>query len=169
MSAAWQQPGMINPNRRDRDEFLRALDEARRSAMGEDDETSGIQHSAAGGPPPSAEFMRTLEGMAGRIKSYISAGILARLYADGTSRAMPEPEKPAPPPLPPKSEHEAVLDELHLTPNLTSQELARIRREFAKVNHPDRVEPLQRDEATRRMTIANSVIDEALRDKKAPH
>jgi hypothetical protein len=58
------------------------------------------------------------------------------------------------------------MAELHLTPNLTCEDLARIRREFAKLNHPDRVLPPEREEATRRMTIANSLIDEALRSKR---
>jgi hypothetical protein len=169
MSAAWQQPGMINPNRHDRDEFLRALEEARRAAMDAEDEHAGVdQPRAAAGPPRSVEFLRTLETMAGKVKSYISAGILARIYADTAVRSAPDLEPPPPPP-PAKSEHEAVVDELHLTPNLTSNDLARIRREFAKVNHPDRVQPPRREEATRRMTIANSLIDDALRGKKAAH
>jgi hypothetical protein len=58
------------------------------------------------------------------------------------------------------------VDELHLTPNLSCEDLARIRREYAKLHHPDRVVPEQRQEATRLMTIANSLIDEALRSKR---
>jgi hypothetical protein len=165
---------MTNLNRRDRDEFLRALEEARRAAMADDEESSAVHERAAGGLPRSSEFLRTVEGMAGRLRSYISAGLLARLYSDGATRpADTEADaasQPAPPAAAPtKTEQEAVLDELHLTPNLTSEELARIRREFAKTNHPDRVLPPRRDEATRRMTIANSVIDEAMRSKKPQH
>lgn len=156
---------MINPKRRERDEFLRALEEARRAAMGDDEESAGAQEKPVTAPG-SSELLRTLDRMAGRLKSYISAGLLTRLYSDAGARTSPEPE-PLPPPLPPKSEHEAVVDELHLTPNLSRQDLAEIRRRFAKVNHPDRVQPPNREEATRRMTIANSVIDEALRGKKA--
>ena len=115
--------------------------------------------------------------MAGRIRTYISNGLIYRFYADDASRASEdaeptgnpeakaEPEQPQPPPSP-KSEHEVVVAELQLTPNLTCDDLARIRREFAKVHHPDRVLPPQREEATRRMTIANSLIDEALRGKR---
>jgi hypothetical protein len=153
---------MINLNRRDRDEFVRALEEARRAAMGGDEDAA---ERASAERPRSAEFLRTIDRMADRLKSYMSAGLLARLYSDGGGRAAPEPQA-APPPGPPKSEQEAVMDELHLTPNLSSEDLARIRREFAKVNHPDRVLPPRRDEATRRMTIANSAIDEALRGRK---
>jgi hypothetical protein len=164
---------MMKPNRRDRDEFMKALDEARRAAMAADEEASAAQEQ----PPSSSEFLRALDRMAGALRTYISTGLLARLYADGETRSAPDPEpeleavpEPPPPPAPAKSEHEAVVDELHLTPGLSAQDLARIRREFAKANHPDRVVAPQREEATRRMTIANSVIDEALRGKTGrPH
>ena len=76
--------------------------------------------------------------MAGKVRSYISAGLLSRLYSEGFSRPPAEEAAPEPPP-PPKSEHEQVVDELHLTPNLTSTDLKLIRRKFAKTNHPDRV------------------------------
>jgi hypothetical protein len=173
---------MISASRRERDEFLRALEEARRAAMADDEDAPpAAEERASPEPPRSSEFLSALDRMAGRIKSYISTGLLARLYADGAARpaadseteteaelhhaAAPELE-PVPSPAPPKSEHEAVVDELHLTPGLSCEDLARIRREFAKINHPDRVLPTQRDEATRRMTIANSLIDEALRSKR---
>jgi hypothetical protein len=166
---------MISPSRRERDEFLKALDEARRASMTDGDapDADAPEEHASPEPQRSSELLRAIDRMAGVLKSYISAGLLARLYTDGTSRsthdAEPEPEpqpEPPPAPAPPKSEHDAVVDELHLTPNLSSDDLARIRREFAKVNHPDRVLPPQRDEATRRMTIANSLIDEALRSRR---
>jgi hypothetical protein len=168
---------MISPSRRERDEFLKALEEARRAAMADEEEVAS-QASERTSPEParSSDFFGALDRMAGRIRTYISAGLLSRFYADDAFRSADEPEpiepeaQPAPhqthPPQPPKSEHEAVIDELHLTPNLTCEDLARIRREFAKINHPDRVLPPLREEATRRMTIANSVIDEALRGKR---
>lgn len=169
---------MTSLDARDRDEFLKALEEARRAAMGDAEEP---EHPEGAAPVPlsTPEFRRAVESLASRLKSYISAGFLARLYTDtaaDTPAQEPEPEpqpdpkaepEPAPPP-PPSSDLEAVLDALHLTPELTAQELARIRREFAKANHPDRVVAPQRDEATRRMTIANVLIDEALRGKKSP-
>jgi hypothetical protein len=62
--------------------------------------------------------------------------------------------------------HDTVLDELHLTPNLSADDLVKLRREYAKTHHPDLVMPDSREEATRRMTIANVLIDEALRTKK---
>lgn len=65
-----------------------------------------------------------------------------------------------------RSEGEAVHDELRLTSDLTADDLNRIRREFALQNHPDRVTPARRELATRRMTIANALIDEALKQKR---
>ena len=61
---------------------------------------------------------------------------------------------------------EAIAGELGLTPALGARDLERIRREFALANHPDRVLPAARDLATRRMTIANMLIDQALQDRK---
>ena len=66
-----------------------------------------------------------------------------------------------------RSEHEKVLAELHLTSNLTAHDLKLIRRKFAMANHPDRVAPRVRGHATRRMTIANMLIDDALRGLNA--
>jgi hypothetical protein len=157
---------MINLNSRERDEFLKALDEARRSAMTDDEGGPEALRKPRAASYGSAEFLHTIDRMAGKLRSYVSAGLLSRLYSEGFSR--PPAAEAAPEPLPPpKSEHEQVVDELHITPNLTSTDLKLIRRKFAKTNHPDRVAPAVRDQATRRMTIANSLIDEALRGFKA--
>lgn len=160
---------MINLNSRERDEFLKALEEARRSAMTDDEggpEASRKPRAASYG---SAEFLHTIDRMAGKVRSYMSAGLLARLYSDGFSRPPIREAAPEATP-PPKSVHEQVVDELHLTPSLTSTDLKLIRRRFAKANHPDRVPPAIREQASRRMTIANSLIDEALRSFKVrPH
>lgn len=155
---------MMNLNARERDEFLKALDEARRAAMDDGEgEPSASRHSA--NPFGGIEFRHAIDRMAGKVRSYISAGLLSRLYSDSLSHpsATEVVSEPAPPL---KTEHEQVVDELHLTPNLTTTDLKIIRRKFAKTNHPDRVPPAVRDEATRRMTIANSLIDEALRGAK---
>ena len=156
---------MINLKARERDEFLKALDEARRAALADDGEPIGARKPQAASYG-SAEFLHTVDRMAGKLRSYVSTGLLSRLYSEGFSRPPPAEAAPEPPP-PPKSEHEQVVDELHITPNLTSTDLKLIRRKFAKTNHPDRVAPAVRDQATRRMTIANSLIDEALRGAKS--
>ena len=158
------QPAMTNPHARDRDEFLKALEEARRAAMADTEEPRAGRKAAASALHGSAEFRRAIDRMAGRLRSYISARLLARLYAGSASCSTPK--QTASVQHPSKSEHETVVDELRLTPNLTAQDLKHIRRKFAKANHPDRVPPPRREQATRRMTIANSLIDEALRGKK---
>lgn len=157
---------MTNLNSRQRDEFLKALEEARRAAMDDADEPAPPRKPSTA-QYASIEFRHAIERMAGRLRAYVSAGLLARLYADGHHRSPDRDVEPERAPLPPKSEHEQVLDELHLTPNLTPTDLKLLRRRFAKVNHPDRVPPGIREQATRRMTIANSLIDEALRGIKA--
>ncbi|AGB72057.1 MULTISPECIES: hypothetical protein [Rhizobium] len=83
---------------------------------------------------------------------------------------LPEPE-PAPPEpaLPVMPEHlartsrEEVATELAITSDLTRDALQEKRRSFAKANHPDGVAALFREQATIRMTLANQLIDEAIR------
>jgi hypothetical protein len=84
----------------------------------------------------------------------------------------PEPEPlPEIEPEPVMPEHLArttlpdIAAELAISANDTIHSLSDKRRGFAKANHPDRVHPLFRDNATKRMTIANQLIDEAIRRK----
>lgn len=58
---------------------------------------------------------------------------------------------------------QAVAAELAITEQMTSAELARLRRRFALANHPDRVAREERDVATRRMMVANMLIDGAIK------
>lgn len=161
---------MSSFNARSRDEFLEALEEARRAAHDDEEEPGGNAPRVQ--PRGSAELLRSLEGMAGKVRSYISAKWLAGLYSADAAPPPPppppeEPQEPEEPAKPSKSEHEAVVEELHLTPNLTADDLKHLRRSFALANHPDRVSAAGRRQATRRMTIANVLIDEALRGKKS--
>ncbi len=55
--------------------------------------------------------------------------------------------------------------ELGLESAKSGEDLHRARRRFALANHPDRLDPSQRETATRRMMIANRLIDEALSRK----
>jgi hypothetical protein len=64
-----------------------------------------------------------------------------------------------------KSEDETIAEELGLRADLAIVDLRRIRRDFAKKNHPDRFEPAHRLGAARRMTIANMLIDARLKQK----
>jgi hypothetical protein len=68
---------------------------------------------------------------------------------------------------PPGCDESTVAAELGLTAELTRGDLQRIRRAFALQNHPDRLHPSRRDNATRRMTTANALIDKAIKSKQA--
>lgn len=88
----------------------------------------------------------------------------------------PPPREPAeaanPEPLraePAKTEDQLIAAELGLSPDLATVDLQRIRRDFAKKNHPDRFEPARRSTAARRMSIANMLIDEQMRQNRLPH
>lgn len=80
-------------------------------------------------------------------------------------------ETPTPPPEPEPvmPDHltriapEEVAAELAISAADTPQTLGEKRRAFARANHPDSVAPPFRDNATKRMMLANLLIDEALR------
>ncbi|MDK4711604.1 hypothetical protein [Rhizobium sp. CNPSo 4039] len=78
----------------------------------------------------------------------------------------PAPQKPEPPIMPEhlaRTSREEVAAELAITSDLTREALQEKRRSFAKANHPDSVAALFREQATIRMTLANQLIDEAIR------
>lgn len=56
-----------------------------------------------------------------------------------------------------------VSDDLALTETMTAAEIRESRRGFALSNHPDRVAEGYREAATIRMTIANRLVEAALR------
>ncbi|SEH68120.1 hypothetical protein SAMN05216228_1005275 [Rhizobium tibeticum] len=84
-----------------------------------------------------------------------------------TVAEQPPPPEPEPEPVMPdylvRVTPENVAAELDISARDTVQSLSEKRRAFAKKNHPDRVDPPFRDNATKRMTIANLLIDQALR------
>ncbi|EJL50803.1 hypothetical protein PMI09_04839 [Rhizobium sp. CF122] len=76
----------------------------------------------------------------------------------------PEPEpEPVMPDYLARITAEDIAAELDISARDTVQSLSVKRRAFAKKNHPDRVDPLFRENATKRMTTANLLIDQALR------
>jgi hypothetical protein len=85
------------------------------------------------------------------------AEALRRAYAD---------EEPAALTLREDCDPDTLARELGLAEDLTTREIERIRRSFALANHPDRVQAFQRDLATRRMTVANMLIDRALAERR---
>jgi hypothetical protein len=92
-----------------------------------------------------------------RERRYIPLERLARLYGEDRSESTMPPVWPA--------DDATIAAELRLASARTGEDLRRIRRSFALRNHPDRVPAWLRDEATRRMTIANALIDRAMCDR----
>ncbi|PSM20335.1 hypothetical protein C7T96_01700 [Nitratireductor sp. StC3] len=77
-------------------------------------------------------------------------------------------ETPDPPedPLPP-ADPGAIAAELKIAYARWPKDFDRIRREFARDNHPDKVAPHRRERALVRMQIANMLIDRAKRNAAA--
>lgn len=75
---------------------------------------------------------------------------------------------PAMPPHLFRLSEEEITEDLALSPKDTDVTLAEKRRQFAKLNHPDRVGPAFRENATTRMKIANLLIDRALASRGRP-
>lgn len=115
--------------------------------------------SARPQPRHSRSFGDVLDHMPGdrRERRYIPLDRLARLYGEDR----PEGSQPAVWP----ADDAAIAAELRLGTARTGEDLRRIRRSFAMRNHPDRVPAWLRAEATRRMTIANALIDSAMHER----
>ncbi|NGO62486.1 hypothetical protein G6N76_02280 [Rhizobium daejeonense] len=58
---------------------------------------------------------------------------------------------------------EEIAEDLGIAPTDDREKLAERRRQFARLNHPDKVDADFRERATKRMKIANLLIDEAIR------
>lgn len=91
---------------------------------------------------------------------------LGALYEDFGEPPPAEPEAP-PSPEPPawldRLTEQDVIDDLGLAPGMSKAEIRERRRVFARSSHPDRVTEEFRAAATIRMTIANRLVEAALR------
>lgn len=123
-------------------------------------------------------------GLAFDTKRTTGGDAVRQAYADmdGSRSAAPEPDPLIAQPThvlqaakPPPRERPAHLDrlkpaqvaeDLGLSNDDTPATLAEKRRSFANKNHPDRHAPADRTAATTRMTMANMLVDEALRRLK---
>jgi hypothetical protein len=143
-----------------------------------------VEAGSAGPPRPKNWLRRAL----GNISLPWPSGIGGLIGGFGPSPPAPYAEEsagaqtasPAEPPLretakpeaarlaPAKTEDQAISEELGLSAELATVDLKRIRRDFAKKNHPDRFEPARRTNAARRMSIANMLIDEQMRQNRSP-
>lgn len=93
-------------------------------------------------------------------------GGLGGLYEDFGAPAVPEaapPPSPEPPAWLNRLADQDVVEDLGLAAGMTKSEIREKRRAFARLNHPDRVAERYRDAATIRMTIANRLVEAALR------
>jgi hypothetical protein len=160
--------------------------------VGRDADESAFENEAPGLEPAgrdavgaSFDFLLALDTIAERqapAPEEEAGNAFADLYADiavetSAEPAPPEPSAAAEPDagtlraepaaLPESCDPQELATELGLRPGLKPAELRRIRRAFALDNHPDRLDVAHRELASRRMTLANSLIDEALRQTKA--
>jgi len=81
-----------------------------------------------------------------------SPDFFAKFYADAWSKSQAAGAIERP-------HQEQVASELNLCDAMSADDLGRLRREFALANHPDRLPLCYREQATRRMMIANTLID----------
>jgi hypothetical protein len=72
------------------------------------------------------------------------------------------------PPMGRAADTRSVAEELRITATMTVSDLSRLRREFALTNHPDRVTSSERENATRRMMVANMLIDSEMKRRQHP-
>lgn len=98
------------------------------------------------------------------------AAILARAHEyvgqELAEESLPEPAPRAAPIVLPSDDAEAIERELGLATIATRSGLLRARREFMWANHPDRRPEWPSDLATRRVALANMLIDRALRQPR---
>ena len=123
--------------------------EAALRARGDEGETPPAGHHSASDPQVQQAIDDLLSSPA-----FVPVEKLAQVYSEERLAEAP-----------PRDLYEFIGDELQLNPDLTVEELKRLRREFAASNHPDRVDPSERQRATRRMTLVNVLIDKALKER----
>jgi hypothetical protein len=91
---------------------------------------------------------------------------LGELYEDFGEPAAIEPERPEAPKPPTwldRLSEQDVATDLGLASGMTKAEIREKRRAFARISHPDGVAEEFREAATIRMTIANRLVEVALR------
>lgn len=131
-------------------DFLQALDTV--------SEQLSTQARAAAGGPAGHYAQEDVEATAGE------APPVRPLPGDEQAQEVrPVPAEAAADPSAGACDPASLAAELGLRAGLQPVELRRIRRAFALANHPDRLDPSRREAASRRMTLANALIDEALR------
>ena len=126
---------------------------------------AATEDADSGAPLPSLTRLEAaLEHARGvsHTQSYVPVEALARAYGDERSMLNDSELRLY------RSDLETVAGELGLSPDMTVEDLNRCRRDFALTNHPDRVPAGHREAATRRMTIANALVDRGRERQKKP-
>lgn len=157
----------------------KAKEERADPAEGEQGETIASRKGASPAGKPLLRFLQSLSlPWQSRLAGLISGLGLRQKEAYTQEASCPDPPPhPAaaegqtatadsPAPVREKSEDESIAEELGLSARLGLIDLKRIRRDFARKNHPDRFEPARRSSAERRMSIANMLIDEQIRQNR---
>ncbi|WP_417416364.1 hypothetical protein [Hoeflea sp.] len=144
-----------------------------------------VGHERADDPLPGSAFWTRIRGLnAGFVgtnskpEQRLDGEQLHAAYYDYISDVVAPPEKPtalppkpAPPPEPAtidvsmfkRLSREEIAKDINLLASDTRAELQRKRRNFARINHPDRAPEEWRSAATTRMMLANHLVDDALR------
>lgn len=139
---------------------------------GSEFEADGVSPRAPDGPWRSSDQVQYAFDNMPDAGSRLPPGWASLRYGEapsgtGSSQTHPgaatEPKSAGPPPRA-RSDLEIVTEELRLEAARSVADLRRIRRRYAMRNHPDRMPPTLREEASRRMTIANALIDSALKN-----
>ncbi|KGF67997.1 hypothetical protein LL06_18970 [Hoeflea sp. BAL378] len=117
---------------------------------------------------------RSWTGVRGFTAAFVGAGsppagghgserLEAAYFAYGAELVAPPPEPKPDMTRFTRVSRDEVASDVDLLPSDTPAQLHRKRRSFARLNHPDRTPEEWREAATTRMTIANQLIDEALK------
>ena len=137
-------------------QFRRALADVRRAARRREGAREG-GGSANANPNPLAE-----RDISGRRRSRRTTGGASDWHAAmASSKSRMNRRRLSNRRAAPSESAEAILEELGLIEHLTEAELARLRRLYMWRNHPDRHRESQRASATRRVAIANMLLDRA--------
>jgi hypothetical protein len=120
--------------------------------------------------PDDAPDMDTVPAGAGQpdwLFHIFAAAADAAVAAQSSFAAYREAAGEAQPSIAALGEEERVVVELDLASAKSLDDLTRIRRNFARRNHPDMLHPGLSEQATARMKIANMLIDRRARELKA--
>lgn len=138
--------------------FRAAFDDAEETPRDDGPAQGGATKAPTSGRGPAAP--RRAPDPVRAMRRLIAAFAATLGRRGGLAKAKPEPA-----PIAPLDEDAAIARELGLSSDLAIGDLRRIRRDFAKKNHPDRFAPPQRTQAARRMTIANMLIDQQMKGR----